>query len=455
MRIVSPFVDKRLKRSGELLFDRMLDRKKVSLRQLANGRSEAVKFERWLRNDNVTINNLVQAEQSRLASIVKDRHVLAIQDTTELNYEKQAGRVHGLGTVGNGKDIGFFIHPMLVMDASTNACLGSAAIHIENRLEGASEDYKKLPIEEKESFRWISTAETSKKVLSDASCITFIGDRENDIYEFIDRIPDEKTHIITRAWHDRRLENDEHIFSYLEKQEECGRLKIKIQREIRNNRLAREAVLSIKFSEIVIIKPKSCNDKNAAETVKLRVVEAKEINCPENQEAIHWRLLTTHAVNSFEDAQRIILWYRTRWNAEQVFRTMKKQGLDIESSQVESAEGLMKLAVMALCAAIRILQLVLARDGTTEQKTDDVFNSDEQHVLTKLLETVEGKTAKQKNPYPKENLAWATWIIARLGGWQGYIKSEGPPGPIVMGRGLNRFDGICVGWNLSRNVYAQ
>jgi hypothetical protein len=64
----------------------------------------------------VTIADIIQAEQSKLRPIVKNRHVLAIQDTSELNYQKYAGRVTGLGTVGNGKDVGFFIHPMLVLD---------------------------------------------------------------------------------------------------------------------------------------------------------------------------------------------------------------------------------------------------------------------------------------------------------------------------------------------------
>lgn len=433
----------------------MLDRKVVSLRKLANGRSEAVKFERWLGNTNVTVARLIETEQARLSSVVTGRHVLGIQDTTELNYQRHAGRVHGLGTVGNGSDLGFFMHPMLVIDAQTTACLGSAAIHIENRLTGAADNYRALPIEEKESYRWLSTAETSKKVLSTASCVTFIGDRENDIYEFIDRVPDEKTHIITRARHDRRLTTDDKIFSYLEKDQEAGRLTITIPREIRQNRRAREALLSIKFSDITITKPKKCTDNNASTTIKLRVVEAKEMDCPPDQTPIHWVLLTTHTVTCFEEAKQIIVWYRQRWHVEQVFRLMKKQGLDIESSQVESADSLMKLAVVALCAAIQLLQLVLARDGTTKQQTADVFSSEEQVVLAMVLTTVEGKTAKQKNPYPKENLAWATWIIARLGGWQGYVKSEGWPGPITIGRGLTRFQGIYDGWKLHKNVWAQ
>lgn len=81
--------------------------------------------------------------------------------------------------------------------------------------------------------------------------------------------------------------------------------------------------------------------------------------------------------------------------------------------------------------------------------------ADEQIVLVLLLNRLEGKTIIQKNPHPKENLAWASWIIARLGGWQGYVKSEGLPGPIVMGRGLTRFEGIYDGWKLSKDLCAE
>jgi Transposase DDE domain len=434
----------------------MVERKTVSLRRLANGKSETIKFERWFRNKAVTTSDLIFAEQERIKNLVNNRHVLAIQDTTELNYQKHVGRVHGLGTVGNGKDVGFFMHPMFIMDADTDACLGISAVHLDNRLNGASEKYQELPIEEKESYRWISTAEKSKSILSQADCVTFIGDRENDIYEFIDRIPDEKNHFILRVKSNRILiNNEEKLFSNLGKQPEAGRLTIKIQREIRKNRTAREAVLAIKYGEFEIKKSKSCTDKQASKSIKVWFVEVVEINCPDGEEPIHWRLMTTHMITNIDQAKQILIWYRKRWNIEQIFRTMKKQGLDVESSQMESAENLMKLSIMSLCTAIKITQLVLAREGTTQQKVEDVFTTQDQEILSAILKTIEGKTAKQKNPYPKENLAWASWIIARLGGWHGYIKSEGLPGPIVMYRGLLRFQGICDGWNLGRIMYAE
>jgi Transposase DDE domain len=455
MKLLDPFLDNRLKKVGEIFFDRVLEEKKISLRGISRNRAEEIQLGRWLRNEKVTVTHLIRAEQARVRDLVLNRHVLAIQDTTELNYQSQAGRVSGLGTVGDGTGLGFFMHPMLVLDAQTNAFLGSAEIHLWNRLKGASDEYQKLPIEEKESYRWILTAQKSREVLSQADSITFVGDRENDIYEFIDRIPDEKTFIITRVQHNRVLSTGERLKDHMERKVEAEKIVIEIPREMRRGREERKATLSIKYSEIEIRRPERCTDKKAARTIRVRLVEAKETDCPAGEEPVHWMILTTHAVTDFEKAKQIILWYKNRWNIEQVFRTMKKQGLDIESSEVESGKNLMKLAVIALCASIKIMQLVLARTGTTGQKTEEVFNDEEQKFLEILLPGLEGKTEKQKNPYSKDNLGWASWIIARLGSWQGYVKGQRPPGPIVMGRGLEKFYDLYSGYKLYQNVYTQ
>lgn len=454
--MLSPFVDLRLKKNGELFFRRMIERKTVIIKRLANGVAEKKRFERWIRHEDVTSARLINTEKSRLKELVEGRHILGIQDTTEINYQSHGGRSHGLGTVGNGKDLGFFLHPMIALDASTGGVIGCAEIELWNRTKKADEKYPELPIEEKESYRWIETAASARKALSKSSCVTFIGDRESDIYEFLDRIPNQNTHVITRVCRDRVLKNSPHkkLYAHLDHTEEIGRIQIEIPRDIRKGRKKREALLSIKHSMVEIVRPKKCTDKLAPQSIKIYVVEAKELDYPSNQEPVHWRIFTTHKVNDFNKAKQIILWYRMRWTIEQVFRTLKSQGLNIEESQIESGSNLMKLAVLALCAAIQIMQLITGRDGTTELKTDDIFTTDEQLFLAALLGKVEGKTQKQQNPYPKNNIAWAAWIIARLGGWHCYTKSEGPPGPIVMGRGLKRFHEMFDGWNLYRVLSA-
>jgi hypothetical protein len=175
-----------------------------------------------------------------------------------------------------------------------------------------------------------------------------------------------------------------------------------------------------------------------------------EIDPPQGVEPILWRLLTTHLVDDQAMAWRVVGWYRQRWPIEQFFRTIKQQGLQLEDSQLETAERLIKLTAIAARAAVTIMQMVHARDGRSQQDAAIAFTPAEIDTLTALVPTLEGKTALQKNPHPAGSLAWATWVIAKLGGWDGYPKSK-PPGPITLRHGLQSFRAIAHGHSL-RNV---
>ena len=140
----------------------MVTRQSVCLRRLADNRAQQVKFGRWLANDKVSAEALLVTAYARTAAAAAGRHVLAILDTSELNYQAHAGRVSGLGTVGNGTDAGMFIHPLLAVDADNGACLGLAHLHQWNRKGKAAANYRRLPIEDKESYRWLKAAQTGK-----------------------------------------------------------------------------------------------------------------------------------------------------------------------------------------------------------------------------------------------------------------------------------------------------
>ena len=120
---------------------------------------------------------------------------------------------------------------------------------------------------------------------------------------------------------------------------------------------------------------------------------------------------------------------------------------------MEDAQSLMKLAVLAIQVAVTSLQLVSCREGKTDQPISDVFSQKEILLLNVLLGQYEGRTEKQKNTYRKDQLAWATWIIARIGGWKGY-GSESPPGPITILRGLREFATLYKGWALQNEKCA-
>lgn len=208
-----------------------------------------------------------------------------------------------------------------------------------------------------------------------------------------------------------------------------------------DERSAHTARLQVKWCKADLARPHAgSGTKHLAPTLAVWVVEVSEAadTVVGREKPIYWRLLTSHPVEGFEQAQRIIGFYIQRWLIEQTFRTIKSKGLDIQSAQLKTAHGLENLTAMALIAAVEVMQLVQARDQPQGLDLEAVFEADERVMLQQLNPTLEGRTALLKNPHPPSSLAFAAWVIARLGGWSGYA-SQRPPGPITMLNGLRRF----------------
>jgi len=444
------FGDTRRERSGGLLARRVAERQAVCVRKLADDRSEQVRFRRFLSSKAVTVEEMVAHRAMFVAEAAKGRHVLAIQDTSEINYQAQSGRKQGLGKVGNGTDAGLFVHPVLALDAETQECLGLVDVQVWRRTRSKAENYKRLPIEEKESHRWVKGANQAKAVLAEAAMVTVIDDREGDIYEKWARLPDQRSHLLTRASRDRSLANGSRLFTALGHMPEVHRFTLDLPARP-GKRGARTAQMAVRFGPIRICRPGNCSDRNAPREIELFAIEVRELDPPPG-DAICWRLLTTHGVESVEQALTVIGWYRLRWHIEQLFRTLKRQGLRIEQSVIEDGEALEKLAVIALIAATVTMQLVLARSaGGQPPPASRVFDLGQIEVLHALQKKLQGRTVKQQNPHPSDSLAWAAWTIARLGGWTGY-GSDKSTGPITMRDGLERLDGIVDGYKLAKNV---
>lgn len=134
----------------------------------------------------------------------------------------------------------------------------------------------------------------------------------------------------------------------------------------------------------------------------------------------------------------MIEWYKMRWFIEEVFRLLKSKGYKIEDSQLETGWALRKLTIMLLYNILKVMQMLIAYESSEEQDAGLTFTEPEIECLNKLNKRTEGKTNKLKNPNNHATLQWATWIIARLGGWSGY-KSQRPPGPITLKNGLDKF----------------
>jgi hypothetical protein len=299
-------------------------------------------------------------------------------------------------------------------------------------------------------MRWLEGAQTAKRYLDTARHVTVVADRESDIYEEWERLPEAGFDLLTRACRDRALAGGGYLYAWSDALPVAERFTLDLP-ERPGKRSARTATLELRYGAVAVKRPRNGAHPGAAPALTLRMVDVREVDTPAGEDPVHWRLLTTHQVEDTAKALEIVLWYRRRWTIEQLFRTLKTQGLDIESSQIESADALQRLAFVALVAATHILQLLGVRDGVLVRPIHDTFSAEQVSILIALQPSLEGRTAARKNPHPPDTLAWAAWFIARLGGWDGYPKSK-PPGPITFARGYARFVTMCEGAALRQKM---
>jgi hypothetical protein len=426
--------------------------KTVCLRRLGGNRGGELRAGRFFANPKVTATKIVEGWSDLTGAAAAGRHVLAIQDTTEVKFPTTAERRRGLGPVKKGNTYGVLAHVMIAVDADSHACLGLVGGDVRTRDGVVTEHHRDRPLSERESRRWIETAERAKDVLASAAMVTVVADRESDIYPAWASVPQVGFHLLSRAMVDRRLADPppsaepavagpRTLFRAAEDFPVAGTRKIKLPAR-QPDRAARTATVEMRYGEVEICRPRDERDRSLAKTVRLRLVEVREFDVPEGVEPLHWRLLTTHDVADAGKAWEIVGWYQARWVIEQLFRVTKSQGLQLEDSQLASADRLVKLTAAAIKAACIDIQLVQERDGKHQLPASTVFAEPEIETLEALIPTLEGETERQQNPHPPRSLARAGWVIARLGGWNCYYK---PPGPITFRRGVEQFHAIHRG----------
>ncbi len=423
----------------------MVSQSSVCLRQLALGRRKGiVGYGRFLANENVTVEALIEGWGLSASQACAGRHVLAIQDTSEFCFRTTSEHSRGLGEIGKGRGRGLLLHAMLGVDAETGGLLGLVSGDIWTRKGRVETSHNERTLPQKESQRWVTTAEVAKGVLAPAGMVTELSDRESDFFAKWALVPESNFHILTRAMRDRRIVEGGGTLSTAPLMDGS---KCEVVLRERHGRAARTAHLKIRYGRVTLKSPIKTIEEGLPDTVEVSLVEVVEVNPPADVEAISWQLLTTHPVEDDAKAWTIVGWYRQRWIIEQFFRTLKQQGLQVEDSQVEDGKRLIKLTAIAAHAAVIIMQLVQARDGQSQQSADLAFTPSEIQTLEALVPQLEGKTQLQKNPHPKRSLAWAAWVIAKLGGWDGYPKST-PPGPVTFKNGLKTFHAMARGWKL-------
>lgn len=466
----SKFGDVRIDRAFGDLLEAMSSRYSVVLRQISDDHNEETRFQNLINNKKVVPDLLLEHHWSQSSSNWENDHVLVVSDTSTLSFPYRADREE-LGDIGGvqsktaPKYTGFDIHPSIFVNASNGALQGLGGLDIiktplaKTKIEQVLRKVRqktcsKLPFEQKERYKWLRSPIKAITNAPKAKQYTLVGDRETDIYDLIHRTLEEGHDFVYRSSHDRRVFNLATNKVSKEKfSDVLNRWTIEFSYDLAvqttKHRSAHIANLQVKYGQILMAKPKTHIDKSLPTHIPIYIVDVKEDESTvfSGEKPVHWTLLTSHPVTNPQQAMQIIQWYIYRWIIEELFRTLKSKGLDIESSEVETFHALSNLATIALLAATQTMQLVRARGGKTKQQMSEVFFQTEQDCLILLNEKLEGKTEKTQNPFHYDDLAFGSWVIARLGGWKGY-QSKKPPGPITITRGLIKFYQILEGFNL-------
>jgi len=397
-----------------------------------------------------------QATQERFAATTA-MPVLILHDTTEFTYHredieaigvlhKSAGRKDKAGRTRLHTICGISMHSSLVV-TTEGLPLGLAAVKFWTRDEfkGCNALKKKInptrvPIEKKESIRWLENLKQSTALLQAGQRCVHIGDRESDIYELFCAAQAAQTHFLVRTCVDRLAGDGQHTIADEMKEVHVQGLH-RIQVRNKKGDVA-EAVLEIRYRRIRVLPP--IGKQKQYPPLRLTVIHAQERGTPRGREKINWKLMTDLPVASRRDAMEKIQWYALRWKIE-TFHKILKSGCQAEASKLRTAERLVNLIAVLCILGWRIFWMTMIRRSTEKASPNVAFTRLELRLLDQLVKGKAGMESRQKllSPYLIK--------LARLGGYLARAN-DAPPGNMVMWRGLSRLTDIELGFMIGAQL---
>ena len=411
---------------------------------------------RFFSNERVSEEEILAGhfQSTRERALVQSDPVVVLHDTTEFVFKREdidsvgrlnkgaAGKNH-LGRTNYYTSCGILMHSSLVV-TTEGLPLGLAAIKFWTRqkFKGTNALKKRInptrvPIEQKESIRWLENLKQSTVLLNRPERCIHVGDRESDIYELFCAAQEAKTHFVIRTCVDRLAGQGDHTIG-----EEMKAIGVKgVHRiEVRNNKAQLEqAVLEIKYHKLRVLPP--LGKQRQYPELTLTVIHAREKTTPQDRERIDWKLITDLSVESHAEAIEKIHWYALRWKIE-LFHKIVKSGCRAEESKLRTADRLVNLISVFCVLSWRIFWLTMINRIAPEASPRLALTEIEIGLLDELLKD------KPPNRPPKKTLSTYLEKIARLGGYLGR-KGDSPPGNTVMWRGMSRLTDIALGFNLA------
>jgi Transposase DNA-binding len=380
--------------------------------------------------------------------------ILLLQDTTEFTYQRR--HPHDIGftkSVNSGRDregrlrhhavCGILMHSSLAV-TTEGLPLGLAAVKLWSRdkFKGTAQLKRKInptrvPIEKKESIRWLENLRQSIQRLGQPDRCIHVGDRESDIYELYCLTKELGTHFVVRTVVDRLAGNGDHtVLAEMRDVETAGQHVIEVRDE------AEEVVkvtLDIRFKRIRILPP--IGKQKRYPTLDLTVIHAVEPNPPTGRKRIEWKLLTDLPVETCDEAVEKIKWYAMRWKIE-VFHKILKSGCRTEDAKLRTADRLANLIAVFCIISWRVLWLTMLARTAPDAKPTVALTRSEITILDQLVSNSGNRGATQGS------LNFYLIKLARLGGYLARA-SDPPPGNAVVWRGLRRLADIRLGTEIA------
>jgi Transposase DDE domain len=444
--LMAVFGDIRVADRADWFLSRIVATGSLVLKRLGGNRAGEIAVQRLLASPHVSVAAVIDTVCARTAQACAGRQIVCAQDTSEINFKGRDAARHGLGPGGDGETAAFFVHPLVAIDAASGSVLGLAGAGLwtrdaERTPHQRTPHHRGRPPLAKESRRWLAGANRADAVFGDLAGVTVVADRESDIYHLFAHKP-ERVELIVRAAQNRALEDGEALFEAVASAP-CIKTGSVVVPPRGPGDKGRTATVELRALRVNLARPHTLSRQDAPDIIAMTIVEAREINPPHGVTPLLWRLLSS----ADREACEIVRLYRLRWRIEEVFRSLKS-GLGLPDTQIHGAGRILLLAAFALAAAVRIIQLVDARNGSDRPVTDAI-DAAFTPALIAISRTLERPTLRQQNPHPPESLAFLAWIAARLGGWNCYGK---PPGPKTIATGWNVLAQQLQGYAIANNM---
>lgn len=388
-----------------------------------------------------------RSTHSRVAAI--DGPILVLQDTTEFSYQRARPERIGVITTApsrRGADGKLRMHTVcgLLMHASLAVTteglpLGLAAVKFWTRakFKGTNALKRKInptrvPIEAKESIRWLEDMRQATALLDDPARLVHVGDRENDIHEFFCAAQAVGTHFLVRACVDRLAGDGRHTIT-----SEMGEVAVQGLHRVEvtgDDGKASQACVELRYRRIHVRPP--IGKQRRYPGLELSVIHARERGTPEGRAAIDWKLITDLPVHSPEDAIEKLGWYAQRWKIE-LFHKILKSGCRAEEARLRTAERLVNLLALFCILSWRLFWLTMVNRAAPDASPRLALTEGE----VRLLDRMAGRPGDRS---PPTTLSSYLTQIARLGGYLARA-SDPPPGNTVMWRGWSRLMDIKLG----------